>query len=127
MTMKKTRWLWIALAGILVLALIFGGLSLNNRWHHVGYDRMRPGMIPMGEFGALGWVGMFLIWLIPASLFVLVVLGIIGLARGLTLKERTLPEGETKGQITPQEILKTRYANGEITREEFLQMKEDLS
>jgi uncharacterized membrane protein len=75
----------------------------------------------------LSWVGMFLMWLIPAGLFVLMILGIIGLARGLILKERTLPEGDTKGQPTPQEILKTRYANGEIAREEFLQMKEDLS
>jgi putative membrane protein len=125
--MKKTRWIWIALAVILIAALIFGGLSLNYRWHHVDYNRLHPGTMPLRDFGGLSVVGMILMWLIPAGLFALVILGIIGLARGLNHKDRTLPEGDIKGQLTPQEILNTRYANGEITREEFLQMKEDLS
>jgi putative membrane protein len=125
--MKKTNWIWIALAGILIVVLIFGGLSLNNRWQHVRFDRMQPGMMANWDPRAAGLAGMFLMWLIPAGLFILVILGIIGLARVLTSNNQALPGHDSEVQPTPQEILKSRYARGDISREEFLQMRDDLA
>jgi putative membrane protein len=58
--------------------------------------------------------------------FVLVVLpwiGIIFLIAYLIIREQKQPP---PGGRTPAEILEERYAKGEITREEYLRMKEDL-
>lgn len=37
------------------------------------------------------------------------------------------PGGGSSGSQTPLDILKTRYAKGEINREEFERMKKDIS
>ena len=62
---------------------------------------------------------MMVMFLIPIVFIVLVVLGVFRLsqARGT---------GETRKTETPLEILKKRYASGEITIEKFNQMKKDL-
>ena len=71
-------------------------------------------------FGGMGWgwiglgmVHMLLFW-------VLVILGIVVLTRWLA--------GGPRDQVLPSaiDILKARYAKGEITREQFEQMKRDL-
>jgi uncharacterized membrane protein len=36
------------------------------------------------------------------------------------------PSGQTSGLATARDILKARYASGEITREQYLQMLEDI-
>jgi putative membrane protein len=72
---------------------------------------------------------MILMWLIPAGFVVLVVLGIVGLVRGFS----STGEGnanlnlQVEAQPSPREILQTRYARGEITREQYLQMLDDLN
>ena len=65
-----------------------------------------------------GWIGlgmahMLLFW-------VLVILGIVVLVRWLA--------SESSGDVLPRavDILKARYARGEITREQFEQMKRDI-
>jgi len=70
----------------------------NGYWHW-----MMPGM---------GWLGillMFLFWL-------LVVLALAHLARNLS----------PAGRETPLDILKIRYARGDIGREEFERMKKEI-
>ena len=60
-------------------------------------------------------------WLSMAALWILVVLGIINVVKlisGGTGREKT--------KATATDILKTRYAKGEITKEEFERMKEDI-
>ena len=65
-------------------------------------------------FGILGWIPMLLFW-------VLLILGVVALFRYLG------KSGQHDGSKTPLEILKERYAKGEIDKKEFEYKKKDLS
>ena len=69
----------------------------------------------------MGWMmlGMALFW-------VLVIFGAIWLVRALFQSGTSLP-GVHQGQLTPQDVLDLRYSRGEITREQYEQMKKDLT
>lgn len=78
----------------------------------------------IGNFGTWGWIGLILnlvFW--------------VGLLAGLTwlvvwaLRRAQVPAGigpHATGQLTATEILQTRYARGEITREQYELMKQDI-
>ncbi|MBI5356643.1 SHOCT domain-containing protein [Candidatus Collierbacteria bacterium] len=66
-----------------------------------------------GGFG-LSWVSMLLFW----ALFVL---GVAALIRYI------IRSGDSKDGKTPLDILKQRYAGGEIEKKEFEEKKKDLS
>ncbi|OGA72168.1 MAG: electron transporter RnfE [Betaproteobacteria bacterium RIFCSPLOWO2_12_FULL_65_14] len=72
----------------------------------------------MGDWGGwgmgFGWIFMILFW-------ALVILGILALARWLFS-----PGGSGGSGRTPLDILKERYARGEIDREQYEQMRRDL-
>ncbi len=71
-----------------------------------------------------GWLAMGLMMLVFwGGLVVLAVL----LVRALFPGGQQLPPGSSGHQPTAREILDQRYARGEITREQFEQMKGDLS
>jgi putative membrane protein len=55
----------------------------------------------------------------------LVVLAVV-LVRGLFPRGQQLPPGPSGREPTPREIVDQRYARGDITREQFEQMKRDL-
>ncbi len=62
-----------------------------------------------------GWIFMFIFW-------ILVILGIVFLVKMI------IGSGKTKGaEDSALDILKKRYASGEITREEFEKIKDDIS
>ncbi len=63
----------------------------------------------------LGMALFFLFW-------VLVLVGIVLLVRWLWIQGRP----PTRGEDSPLDILKRRYARGEITREEFESIRRDL-
>ena len=63
-----------------------------------------------------GWIFMLIFW-------ALVIAALIYLVRWLV--SRNSPGGND-GRPAPLDILKERYARGEISREEFEQMKKDL-
>ena len=96
-------WLLLIVAG---LAVILAGVMAGP---------LMPGMMGMMGFG---WGFM---WLIPLAFLILIVIGAYFLITGLKTAE-VAPSGAEKAL----EILKERYARGEITREEYLRMKEDI-
>ena len=101
----------IILGVVIILPLVFGAIS---GWQYGGWGMVGPGM--MGGFGwVLGPIFMILFW-------GLVVWGVVALVRGLS---------GSRGQDASKadsalEVLKMRYARGEITKEEFDEKKGDL-
>jgi len=73
----------------------------------------------------MGWGGILIGGIISLAVLVGIVLLIVWAVRKGTESHGTGP-GMT-GQGTPLDIAKERYAKGEITREQFEQIKRDLS
>lgn len=79
-------------------------------------------------WGGQGWSPFM--WIMPIMMFVfwiLIIVGVVFLVRWLIESSKT--SGGTHPRIGehPVDILKKRYANGEITKEQFDQMKKDLT
>ena len=84
-----------------------------------GSPQAEGGVYPMMGYGwngfnTFGWVFMIFFWL-------LLVLGVIALIRYLS------KSGPSKEGQTPLDILKARYARGEINQKEFEEIKKDLT
>lgn len=93
---------------------------------------MVPGMMygnGYGWLGAYGWVGMILNLVITVGVIVGVVFLVIWLVRRFSNSGEGSNSGYSQpgGQPAPREILQTRYARGEITREQYQQMLADLT
>ena len=65
-----------------------------------------------GRFWGMGW-GM---WIIPLVVILIIVFAV-----------KSNPFGEKQNSESPLEILKKRYAKGEITKEQFEEMKKSIS
>lgn len=74
----------------------------------------------MMQWGNYGW-GMGFGWIFMVLFWAVVVLGIVYIVQ--TISRRA---GQSGTEGTPLDILKKRYAKGEITKEEFERMKDDL-
>jgi putative membrane protein len=71
--------------------------------------------------------GMFLSWIWMGMLLIIPLLVIFSLLKFIFRKNLEDPTGKEKTEIqTPIDILKTIYARGEISREEFLQKRNDI-
>ena len=76
----------------------------------------------MGDWGGWGWGwGMGFGWIFMILFWALVVLGILALARWLFSTGGSGGSGRA-----PLDVLKERYARGEINREQYEQMRRDL-
>jgi putative membrane protein len=78
-------------------------------WRHYGWG---PGMM-WGGWG-IGWIFMIVFW-------GLLIVGLIFLIRYLIRATKV-----SKGEESALDILKKRYARGDINKEEFEQKKKDL-
>src|SRR5665648_147144 len=74
-----------------------------------------------GSFGGFGLIGMF----IGLIFWILIIVGIVLLIKWLLDQNKLGGQSSMTGE-SAMEILKKRYAKGEISKEEFEQMKRDL-
>ncbi len=102
----------IVIAILIIVPLVFGAVS---GWQGEGWGMMGPGMM-----GGFGWM-----WLMPIFFIIfwgLVIWGIVALVRGLNAPR----DSDSAKADSALEILKRRYAKGEITKEEYEEKKHDL-
>ena len=77
----------------------------------------------MWGYGVMPWFPwMWWMWLFPFSLVILVVVFVL---RGMNDRRDEKQETSAPG-VTAREILDQRYARGELGREEYLRMKDDI-
>jgi putative membrane protein len=107
--MRKTL---ISASLVLSTVLFAAGTVLAQPWGGHG-----PGMMGWGH--GWGWLGLLLMIIVWA----LVILGIIALIRWLWTAGPRHAGGQPPAAL---DILKARYAKGEINKEEFEQKKKDL-
>ncbi len=115
------------------LALIVGlGLVIGVTFYVIdgraqrGLWMMGPG-IGMGPGMMEGGYGMGWIWtIIMIGFWIAVIMGVIFLIRWLAITTRTGGQS-ARPEDSALEILKRRYARGEINKEEFEEKKKDLA
>ena len=78
----------------------------------------------MGDWGGWGW-GMGFGWIFMMLFWVLIVLGVVVLAKWLFSAGGSGGRSGGSGK-SALDILKERYARGEINREQYEQMRRDL-
>lgn len=124
-----TRGLLIVLGVLVVIALL--GPLLG------GWGMMGPGMMwgagwPRGAGwdgrGVIGSLGLWMAlgWLSMLAFWGAVVLGVVLLVRALAGGGRPANGAPPRADDPALEILRRRYAAGEITREQYEQMRADL-
>ncbi|MBW6464572.1 MAG: SHOCT domain-containing protein [Bacillota bacterium] len=107
----------LIIGSVVVVLLVFILLGFLFIWgfRGAGFGMMGPGM--MGGYGSM--------FLVP--IFFIVILGlIIWAVVTATQKTNSGAESSLKGSDDPLEILKLRYARGEIDKEEYETKKRDL-
>lgn len=105
----------VILAIFLVLPLLWGALS---GWPGGGWGMMGPGM--MGGFG-WGW----LMPIFPILTLGLIIWGVLALFGGLAGTASS--DSASSRTDSALEVLKKRYARGEISKEEYEEKKRDLT
>jgi putative membrane protein len=120
-----SRSIWVVIAILIGLGLLVGGFLLSRSgWSMYGYG---PGLLD-GNFGfgmmnGFGFGGIFMI------LFWIVIIGLgVWLVSRLTSSANSQPPSNSA--TSPEsalDILKKRYARGEITQEQYQAMRRDLT
>ena len=117
----KTRSIVIIGGGVILAAVVLGVLGpwlLPTTFGGSAYGGMMgPGMMGgYGMMGGFGWLGMLTMLLLWIGVIALIVWGLSNL----------FPARQVSVEPDALEILKRRYARGEINREEFVQAREAL-
>jgi putative membrane protein len=100
--------------GVIIILSIIAGLVSD--WGYGDWGMMGPGM--MGGFGFMWLMPIF--WIVILGLIIWAIVAVVGRS------------AESGGQGSPKsdsalEILKQRYARGEISKEEYEQKKKDIT
>ena len=96
-----------------MMQMMMGGWSSPFGFNSTNNSMMNFGFTP---FGGFGWIFMILWW-------ALIIVGIVVLIKWLTSQSH----GTHDHEKSPLEILKERYARGEIDKKEFEEKKKELS
>ncbi len=107
----------VLIASLIIIPLVFG---LSAGWETCQYEMEEHGMMGpwmMTEFG--GWWTMGIIWLVVIGLIVWLV---VYLARNSS----TTTTSSAGGDIKALDILKNRYARGEMDKKEYEEKLKDL-
>lgn len=115
MSERKENLAWL----LIIFVVLVGILPLLTWGMWGGY---MPGMMGMMSTTGMMGYGWGFMSIISIAFLVLIGVGAYYLITGLAGQGRTEPVDAGKSL----EILKERYARGEITREQYLKMKEDL-
>jgi putative membrane protein len=104
-------------------------LTSSDRYDNLGFlalynDEVSKMMWPYGYGPGWGW--MIGGWIMMLVFWALVIIGIVALVRFLSDRDRSGP-GRPKEAETPLEILRRRYAAGELTKEQFDEMKRNVA
>ena len=83
-------------------------------------------MFPHFGYSGMGWGGMLLGAVISIALLVGLVILVVWAVRRIAGRP-TLNAPQTPGSSSAKEIVQMRYAKGEITREEYQKLLEDLN
>lgn len=112
------------LVGILLVAValftlfvLIGGLAMMG----LGGFNTRLGMIDPGMLSGYNLQG----WIVPSAAWALLV-GFIGVILIRSEKGRSRTLTNTRVGESPLEILKSRYAKNEISKEQFSEMRKNL-
>ena len=104
---------WFLIAGLVILLLLVITGFGNTQPYFCGIPMMG------GSYGMMNYsYGGIIMWII-----FLVIIGLVGF---LILRNTGFKGFNDSNRETPLDILKKRYARGEITKEEFDKMKNDL-
>jgi putative membrane protein len=117
--MSRTGWSILTAVAILIVVLIGAGLILPKACGS-GYGSGYGGMVGPWMMGGFGNFGALL-----GLLFLVLVVGGVAWVV-VTLARNSGSEAPLPGSDTPLEILKRRYAGGEITKEQYEAMKREL-
>jgi putative membrane protein len=121
--MSRTSWVWVAVSVLVLVLLLGAGLVVSTGWgrgYGYGWGMMGPGM--MGGWWGIPFLG-------PIFMLVLVGLfigGAVWFVQSLTRGATQMGSGRTAAE-TPLEMLKRRFASGEITKEQFEEMRRTLN
>ncbi len=105
----------IILAALIIVPSVVGAVS---GWQGGGWGMMGPGMM-----GGFGWM-----WLMPIFwiLFLgLIIWAVVALVRGVS--QPSISDSAFSRPDSALEVLKKRYARGEINKEEYEEKKKDLA
>jgi putative membrane protein len=79
----------------------------------------------LGNFGVWGWIGLILNLVFWVALIAGLILLVVWATRRARVPADVGPQAN--GQPNANEILKAKYARGEITREQYQLMKQDIA
>ncbi len=108
--MSPLPWLGIALVVAIALMAILGVLSYSSYGGSYGM---------MGG-GSWGWAALMMG--VPAIVLIVILLAVLGGLREPVAYPAYMPPPQQ-----PLDILEQRYARGELTREDYLRIRDDLS